>query len=79
MLDPGAHVARERAYDGLIQHGDSGKKVKRVQEWLKINGFATGIDSSFGDATEKCVGNFQQAKEVAGRTRSVPRKDFIRL
>ena len=62
MLDLGAHVARERAYDGLIQNGDSGKKVRRVQEWLKINGFATGIDGGFGDATEKCVGNFQQAK-----------------
>ena len=62
MLDLGAHVARERAYDGLIQHGDSGKKVRRVQEWLKINRFATGIDGAFGDATEKCVGNFQQAK-----------------
>ena len=44
MLDLGAHVARERTYDGLIQLGDSGKKVRRVQEWLKINRFATGID-----------------------------------
>ena len=64
MLDLGAHVARELAYDGLIQHGDSGKKVRRVQEWLKINRFATGIDGAFGDATEKCVGNFQQAKGI---------------
>lgn len=62
MLDLGAHVARELAYDGLIQHGDTGKKVRRVQEWLKINRFATAIDGSFGDATEKCVGNFQNAK-----------------
>jgi hypothetical protein len=59
-----AHVVRELSFDGVIQKGDKGVKVRRVQEWLKINGFATGIDSDFGNATETCVNNFQKSKRV---------------
>ncbi len=60
-----AHVTKELSFDGVIKKGDYGVKVRRVQEWLKMNGFATGIDSDFGDATETCVINFQNAKGLA--------------
>lgn len=59
-----AHVAKELSFTEVIRKGDEGPRVKRVQEWLKINGFATAIDSDFGPATEKCVTNFQKAKEL---------------
>lgn len=56
------HVSKELSFDADIRRGDEGRGVKRVQEWLKINGFATGIDSDFGPATEKCVKRFQESK-----------------
>lgn len=57
-----AHVAKELAFDGDIKKGDQGKKVRRVQEWLTINGFGTSVDGGFGDATKTCVINFQKSK-----------------
>ena len=57
-----AHVRKELAFDGVIRKADVGPKVRRVQEWLKINGFGTGIDSDFGDATKQCVTRFQNSK-----------------
>jgi len=62
MLNYPPHVTREVSFAGVIQRNDEGVKVRRVQEWLKINGFATGIDSDFGPATEKCVIRFQHAR-----------------
>ena len=62
MLTFPAHVMQELAFDGVIKKGDRNKKVKRVQEWLTINKFATSIDSDFGDATQTCVTNFQKSK-----------------
>ena len=59
-----AHVTKELSFDGVIRKGQVSPAVKRVQEWLKINGFATGIDSDFGDATETCVTRFQHAREL---------------
>jgi hypothetical protein len=64
MADFPAHVQRELSFDGVIRKGDIGPKVRRVQEWLKINGFGTGIDGDFGDATKKCVTKFQHSKSL---------------
>lgn len=64
MPDFPAHVVKELSFPGVIQHGDRGIKVRRVQEWLKISGFATGIDSDFGDATKTCVTRFQRSKDL---------------
>jgi len=58
-----AHVTKELSFDGVIRRGDHGRGVRRVQEWLKINGFATGIDGDFGPATESCVTRFQASRE----------------
>ena len=57
-----AHVTKELAFDEVIRKGDLGPRVKRVQEWLKINGFATGIDGDFGPATKACVVRFQTSR-----------------
>lgn len=65
MPNQPAHVARELSFDGVIKKGDKGVKVRRVQEWLKINNFASGVDSDFGDATEACVTNFQKSKGLS--------------
>ena len=62
MLNYPAHVTKELAFDEVIRKGDNGPKVKRVQEWLKYNGFGTAIDADFGPATNACVINFQTAK-----------------
>jgi hypothetical protein len=69
MPDYPAPVAKELAFEGVIRKGDSGIRVRRVQEWLNIHRFATTIDGGFGDATEKCVEDFQDAAElqVTGR------------
>jgi hypothetical protein len=57
-----AHVTTELSFDGVIKKGDRGAKVRRVQEWLTFNKFATSIDGDFGDATKTCVTNFQRSK-----------------
>jgi len=64
MADYPAHVKKELAFDGVIRKGDIGPRVRRVQEWLKISGFGTGIDGDFGDATKKCVIRFQTSKAL---------------
>jgi hypothetical protein len=64
MAEYPAHVKKELAFDGVIRKGDLGLKVRRVQEWLKINGFGTGMDGDFGEATKKCVTRFQTSKRL---------------
>ena len=64
MLTFPAHVMQELSFEGVVKKGDRGKKVKRVQEWLTLNKFATSVDSDFGDATEACVMNFQKSKQL---------------
>ena len=58
------HVQKELAFDGTIRKGDVSSRVRRVQEWLKINGFGTGIDSDFGDGTRESVIRFQKSKAL---------------
>ncbi|HZS36119.1 MAG TPA: peptidoglycan-binding domain-containing protein [Polyangia bacterium] len=42
-----------------VQRGDHGFDVKRVQEWLTLQGFGLSIDQDFGPATEAAVEQFQ--------------------
>jgi hypothetical protein len=39
-------------------------RVKRVQEWLNLNGIGIKVDRDFGPATEKCVKTFQKKKAL---------------
>jgi hypothetical protein len=64
MPDYPAYVTKELEFDTVIKIDDTGVKVRRVQEWLTINKFATTIDGDFGPATEKCVKDFQQSKGI---------------
>ena len=53
------HIARELAYPGLLKQGAAGSGVKRVQEWLRIHGFAAPLDSDFGSGTADQLKAFQ--------------------
>lgn len=56
------------------EKGDSGAKVKKLQQALKLKGYYNGpIDGDYGEATETAVKAFQKAKSmsqdgVAGKT-----------
>jgi len=54
-----AHAKRELDFPGTLARGASGIKARRVQEWLTFHRCATGIDGSFGPATEVAVRAFQ--------------------
>jgi hypothetical protein len=60
-----AHVSKELVLSSVVKKSDDGTNVKRVQEWLSLRGFGTGIDSDFGPATEHCVKAFQQANHLS--------------
>ena len=60
MLTYPAHVMKELVFDAAVKNGHRGLKVRRVQEWLSIHDCPTPVDGDFGDATEKCVKDFQQ-------------------
>jgi len=60
MLD--RYTAELRSPALPLVYGATGKDVKRVQEWLTLQGFATGIDGDFGPATRAAVMAFQSAR-----------------
>ena len=60
MLD--RYTAELRSPALPLVYGATGKDVKRVQEWLTLQGFATGIDGDFGPATRAAVTAFQTAR-----------------
>jgi lysozyme family protein len=58
------HIARELAYPGLLKQGAGATEaekfgVRRVQEWLRIHGFATPIDQAFASSTADQLKAFQ--------------------
>lgn len=59
------HVAAELDYPGPLRTGSGTtaaekKSVRRVQEWLNIQGFVTAIDGGFGDSTAEQLEKFQR-------------------
>jgi putative peptidoglycan binding protein len=68
MLEYPAYVNKELEFSTTLRKNDYGVRVKRVQEWLGLQGVGTPIDSDFGDATKGCVARFQQKAglEVTG-------------
>jgi hypothetical protein len=53
-----------------LKRGDTGPKVKRVQEWLCLHGHHTAVDGVFGPATDAAVRAFQRhtvEEDVVGR------------
>lgn len=65
MLNYPAHVVKELDHDLVIKKGHKGVKVRRVQEWLSIHDCPTPVDGDFGEATEKCVTDFQQLHSMS--------------
>lgn len=60
MLD--RYTAELRSPALPLVYGAKNKDVKRVQEWLTLQGFATGIDEDFGPATRAALIAFQTAR-----------------
>ena len=58
------HAVNELMFSSPIKRNDFGSKVKRVQEWLSLHDFSTTIDSDYGPATEQCVRDYQDAKQL---------------
>jgi hypothetical protein len=48
-----------------LKRGDSGPKVRQVQEWLCLHGHHTAVDGDFGPATEAAMKAFQQTWDGA--------------
>jgi Putative peptidoglycan binding domain len=65
LLSESAHVRRELDFQGEVRRGARGAPVRRVQEWLTYHGIATAVDGQFGSATERCVAQFQAARNLS--------------
>ena len=51
--------------DRSHKRGDSGDKVRLIQEWLCLHGFSIPVDGEFGAATDLAVKQFQQKMSLA--------------
>ncbi|WP_163997496.1 peptidoglycan-binding domain-containing protein [Pyxidicoccus caerfyrddinensis] len=49
----------ELELDRVYRRGERGHDVRRIQEWLSLQGFAVAIDGDFGAATEAALKRFQ--------------------
>jgi hypothetical protein len=58
MFDPESAV-NETRYPGKLAKGAKGGDVRRLQEWLSLQGNRIAIDDDFGDATERALSTFQ--------------------
>ena len=65
MLTYPRSVRDEMEFPGAIAEGTRGRKARRVQEWLTIQGFRTAIDDDFGSATKRALEAFQQARGLS--------------
>jgi len=71
-------VRDEIEFPGEIADGTRGRKARRVQEWLTIQGFRTAIDDDFGPATKRAVQTFQRARGLA-QTGTVDEQSWLAL
>ena len=55
---------KELVFSGSLARGARGKAVRRVQEWLCLNGHAVAVDGVFGPATEAAVQEFCEAHNL---------------
>lgn len=49
----------ELELDRVYRRGEQGRGVRRIQEWLSLNGFSVAIEEDFGPATEAALKRFQ--------------------
>lgn len=57
----------ETQFNALVQNGDRGFDVRRVQEWLTYHGHATAVDGLFGPATRQALMAFQTSRQLPAR------------
>jgi peptidoglycan hydrolase-like protein with peptidoglycan-binding domain len=55
----------ELELQAAVSRGDNGDDVRRVQEWLCLDGYAVKLDGDFGPATEAAVRSFQSDNGLA--------------
>ncbi len=60
-----AYVTRELEVSATMQIGNRGGDVRKIQEWLGLNGAATTVDGDFGSATDAAVKVFQKKTGIA--------------
>ncbi len=53
-------IRAELEPERTLSAGTRGMAVRRLQEWLNINGFGVAIDSDFGPVTAQAVSRFQR-------------------
>jgi len=68
----------ELTLNDTIAEGAKGMAARRVQEWLGLHGYGTGIAADYGSATATAVRKFQSAKSLAA-TGKVHRKTWEAL
>ena len=69
---------KELDWQKSVAFDASGPDVKRIQEWLGLQGFGVRIDGQFGAATRSAVQAFQQARNLP-RTGVVDEATFAAL
>ena len=55
---------RESAFSGSVVRGARGRVVRRVQEWLCLNGYGVAIDGTLGPATEAALRAFCRTQDL---------------
>ena len=65
------HYKKELEFSGVVQKGDTGFDVQRIQEWLVLNTFTQpsfkckcSVDRDFGPQTRKAVIEFQNFSKI---------------
>lgn len=66
-------MKEELTIDRELGYGSKGPDVRRVQEWLNLNGYGIGIDGGFGRVTEDAVRRFQKANRIKQTGKVNPR------
>jgi hypothetical protein len=71
-------MKKELSLGRELGYGSEGPDVKRLQEWLNLNGYGLGIDGDFGRVTEDAVRRFQKEKRMK-QTGKVNQRTFSAL
>lgn len=71
--------SKELAFPRSVKRGSRGKAVRRVQEWLCLNGHIIAVDSIFGPATEAAVKAFCETRNLSLDNNEVTQEIFDAL
>lgn len=58
------NVDKDYIYSVVFDMASPKERIKRVQEWLGLNGFYTVIDGIYGPATRQALINFQTSRNL---------------